>query len=192
MTRAWTQEEIVNWKEGRDKQRRKQGLPPFDELDANEKKTALEAQRTELFQSTQLTLRSMAWPLWRYPLSAYPAPRSGTLELPRNYLSPSGCDRLKFREGDNLNSLTYQYYDEVVDPVSYPGNNFVTDSAIQPKRHEYLGPSPKVAGYRFTQGIAEVAFWDDHLKTTWIGKRRWDVELEFDPVVEGWFVVEHT
>jgi len=47
-----------------------------------------------------------------------------------------------------------------------------------------------VAGYRFTQGQAEIAFWDDHLKTAWIGARKWDVELEFDPVVEIWFVLE--
>jgi hypothetical protein len=34
--------------------------------------------------------------------------------------------------------------------------------------YEYLGACPKVAGYRFTQGRAEVAFYDDHLKTAWI------------------------
>jgi hypothetical protein len=49
-----------------------------------------------------------------------------------------------------------------------------------------------VVEYRFVQDIAEIAFWDDFLKTTWIGKRQWDVELEFDPVVESWFVVDHT
>ena len=45
--------------------------------------------------------------------------------------------------------------------------------------------------YRFVQDIAEVAFWDDFSKTTWIGKRQWDIELEFDAVVESWFVVEY-
>lgn len=58
-------------------------------------------------------------------------------------------------------------------------------------RHEYLGPSPNMAGYRFTQDVAEIAFWDDYMKMMWIGKRQWDVELEFDPEVESWFVVEH-
>ena len=170
MTRAWTQEEIASWKDARDKKRQNQGLPPFDELDANAKKAALKTQRAELFKSTELTLKSTAWPLGRYPLFAYPAPRSGVLELPRHYLSSFGCDRvsyyycdhffvfvqrkktnphaykkklfffyynhtqLKFKKGDNLNLLTYRYYNELVDPVSYMGSNYVTEVVIQPKR----------------------------------------------------------
>jgi hypothetical protein len=94
MTRAWTQEEIASWKNARDTQMKNQGLPPFDELDANQKKAALKTQRAELFKSTQLTHKSMAWSLGRYPLSAYFAPRSGVLELPRHYFSAFGCDRV--------------------------------------------------------------------------------------------------
>jgi len=180
------QEAAVN----RDKRRREQGLPPFHHLDPQEKKLVLEADRAELFKTTQLTQRLRAWPLERYPLSAYPAPCSGVLLLPRHYRSEFGCDQSKFREGDNLNLVTSRYYDERVDASSYSGNNFVTEGAIQPRRHEYLGPSPKVAGYRFTQGQAEIAFWDDHLKTAWIGAHKWDVELEFDSAAEIWFVVE--
>jgi hypothetical protein len=48
-----------------------------------------------------------------------------------------------------------------------------------------------VAGYRFSEGITEIKFWDDYLKTNH-DQYQWDVELEFDSVVEGWFVVEHT
>lgn len=96
MTRTWTQEEIANWKNARDKKRKNQGLPPFDELDANAKKAALKTQRAELFKSTELTLKSTAWPLGRYPLSVYSAPRSGVLELPRHYLSAFGCDRVSY------------------------------------------------------------------------------------------------
>ncbi|KAF9480712.1 hypothetical protein BDN70DRAFT_877283 [Pholiota conissans] len=101
----------------------KQGLPPFDSLDPNQKKTALEKQRAELIQSTQTALKSEAWSLGRYPLSAYPAPRSGNLELPRQLYATFGCDRVsrpfislsgcltnlsqvKFKMGDNLNLLT--------------------------------------------------------------------------------------
>lgn len=94
MTRAWTQEEIASWKNARDKQRKKQGLRPFGELNDNEKKAALKTQRAELFKSTELTLKSKACSLGRYPLSAYLAPRSGVLELPRHYLSAFGCDRV--------------------------------------------------------------------------------------------------
>jgi hypothetical protein len=48
-----------------------------------------------------------------------------------------------------------------------------------------------VASYRFTEHVAEIAFWDNHLNTMWIGNRPWDVELVFDPVVENWFVKEY-
>ncbi|KAF9480713.1 hypothetical protein BDN70DRAFT_804819, partial [Pholiota conissans] len=58
-------------------------------------------------------------------------------------------------------------------------------------RHEYLGPSPKVAGYRFTGDLAQIIFWDDYLNTMWLGKHQWDVEIEFDAVVDSWFVAEH-
>lgn len=153
MTRTWTQEEIANWKNSRNKQRRNQVLPLFDELNSDEKKTALKEQRAELFQSTLLTVRSKAWPLGRYPLSAYPAPRSGTLELPR-HLSASDCGRvsrvltlfeygqcflqLKFKAGDDLNLLTYRHYDQRADSTFYSGSNFVTDGSIQPKRSAHF------------------------------------------------------
>lgn len=94
MTRAWTQEEIASWKKARDIQRKTQGLPPFDELDANQKKAALKTQRAELIKSTQIIHRSTAWSLGRYPTSTYYAPCSGVLELPRHYFSAFGCDRV--------------------------------------------------------------------------------------------------
>ncbi|KAF8911564.1 hypothetical protein CPB84DRAFT_1842061 [Gymnopilus junonius] len=169
MARAWTKEKISDFRQ--------------------EKKAALAAQRAVLLKTTQATLKSTAWSLGRYPLASFIAPCSGTLERPRHLYAATECDHLKFKLGDNLNLLTYQHYDEVVDPKLYPTSNFVTDTAVQPKRHEYLGPSPTVAGYRFIQGRAEIIFWDDYLKTMWIKKGRWDIELEFDSKVESWFVI---
>lgn len=46
--------------------------------------------------------------------------------------------QLRFKKGDNLNLLTHRYYDEVVDPASYKGSNFVTEAVIQPKRFSAL------------------------------------------------------
>ncbi|KAF8184715.1 hypothetical protein BJ912DRAFT_905488 [Pholiota molesta] len=190
MTRTWTQAEIIAFKDAREKLRQSQGLPPFDTLSAGEKKVVLQAQRGEMLKSTQVALKSGAWALNRYPLTAYHALKPGVLELPRHYLSVFGCDKVKFRAGDNLHLLVYRHYDDlIVDPESYQGSNFVADVVIQPKRHEYLGPSPKVAGFRFTEDMAEIGFFDDYLLTTWIGKGNWDIELEFDAVVESWFVI---
>ncbi|PPQ85558.1 hypothetical protein CVT25_006728 [Psilocybe cyanescens] len=194
MSRTWTQDQISEYKAERDKKRKNQGLCPFDELSDAEKKAALAAQCAELLKTTLHTMISSAWTVERYPLSVSSAPSSGVLELPRNYLSTSGCDRIKFGEGANLAVLTYQYYDENVDSKSYSGTNYLAaDGAIHPKRHEYLGPSPKIAGFRLSpQGVVETLFWDHHLETRWAGKRPWEVELEFDPVVESWFVTEFT
>jgi len=152
-----------------------------------------EAKRGNLSSiiSTTMKLKSLAWPLEKYPLTTHFASGPGTLQLPRYYLSEADCDRLKFWKSDNLNSLTYEHYKAIVDLTTYSGSNFVTNDEVQPKRHEYLGPSPKVAGYCFTQKVAEIAFWDDHLNTMWIGNCPWDVELVFDPVVENWFVKEY-
>ena len=139
----------------RDKRRGEQALPPFHQLDSKQKVLVLEAERADLLKTTQLTQRLSAWPLERYPLSVYHAPSSGVLLLPRHYRAEFGCDQvsrglfdltskmtnvlqLKFREGDNLNLLTYCYYDERIDTPSYSGNNFVADGGIQPRRSVYF------------------------------------------------------
>ena len=54
-------------------------------------------QWANLFKSTELTLKSKACPLGRYPLSSYLAPHSGVLELPWHYLSAFGCDWVSWR-----------------------------------------------------------------------------------------------
>jgi len=94
LPRTWTQDEISSWKHARDKERQKQGQPPFDDLDDGEKKVALAAQRTDLYKTTKMKLKSLAWPLEKYPLATYFAVGSGTLQLPQYYLSEANCDRV--------------------------------------------------------------------------------------------------
>jgi hypothetical protein len=94
MTRTWTQAEIIAFQDARDKLRQSQGLSPFDTLSAGEKKADLQAQRGEMLKSTQVALKSGAWALNRYPLTAYHALKPGVLELPRHYLSVFGCDKV--------------------------------------------------------------------------------------------------
>ena len=52
----------------------------------------------------------------------------------KNFFFYYNHTQLKFKKGDNLNLLTYHYYNELVDPVSYMGSNYVTEVVIQPKR----------------------------------------------------------
>jgi hypothetical protein len=94
LPRTWTQDKVSSWKNARDQERQKQGRPPFDDLDASEKKTALATQRAELYKASQLKLKSLAWPLEKYPLATYFAAGPGTLQLPRYYLSEVDCDRV--------------------------------------------------------------------------------------------------
>lgn len=55
-------------------------------------------------------------------------------------------------------------------------------------RNEYLGPAPHVTGYRFDAGerTARIEWWDPYVRTLWIGRGTWGVELYFDETVRGW------
>ncbi|KAF9567144.1 hypothetical protein CPC08DRAFT_814348 [Agrocybe pediades] len=193
MPQNWTSEKIAHFKADRDKLRRDKGLCPFDQLNNQEKKATIEAQKADLLQDAEANLRLTAWSLGHQPLHVYAAPYSGFLELPRDHMAASGCDRIKFEPGTNLNAITFNYYNEAVDSRSYcRSQNYVSDGSIHPKRHEYLGPSPKVGGYRFAYGTAQVLFWDDYLDSRWVGKRKWNIELEFDSTVDSWRVLEHS
>lgn len=55
-------------------------------------------------------------------------------------------------------------------------------------RNEYLGPAPHVTGYRFdaTERTARIEWWDPYVRTLWVGRGTWGVELYFDETVRGW------
>lgn len=54
--------------------------------------------------------------------------------------------------------------------------------------HEYVGPSPRVTGYRFAWDTDDcfIEWWDAYLHEKWVGTQRWDHEMYFDDVVKGW------
>lgn len=50
-------------------------------------------------------------------------------------------------------------------------------------RHEYLGPDPRVAGYRIdVEGDVHIKWWDAFLQDQWMDKQKWafDVRMEDD------------
>lgn len=55
-------------------------------------------------------------------------------------------------------------------------------------RNEYLGPAPHVTGYRFdaAERTARIEWWDPYVRTLWVGRGTWGVELYFDEAVRGW------
>lgn len=48
-------------------------------------------------------------------------------------------------------------------------------------RHEYLGPDPRVAGYRFdVDGEVHVKWWDSFLQDLWMDRGKWQFALRDD------------
>jgi hypothetical protein len=117
--------------------------------------------------------------------------------------------QMKFKKGQDLRLVVFNYYNETVKVDEIPGQNYVDAMGILCRRREcsgwcmstrsgilmldvtdeYLGPMPCVAGFQFDGNQGEVQFWDAHLKVAWMGDGSWDVEAEFDPAVEAWFVI---
>lgn len=117
--------------------------------------------------------------------------------------------QLKYKQGEDLNVLVYRFYDAPPDP-GFAGPNYVTPDNTYPKRcvhiqptyhsrllrampptpsrNEYLGPAPHVTGYRFDAGerTARIEWWDPYVRTLWVGRGTWGVELYFDETVRGW------
>ena len=41
---------------------------------------------------------------------------------------------MRVRKGDDLNRMVYRYYDEFVDPKTYPGENYVSNDGLLTRR----------------------------------------------------------
>jgi len=188
--RVWTPESIKTWQNERDERRKGKGQPPTHTLGSAERVVALESERQELIETEFSLLSTQAWDVGKHPFLSSPSPFAGFLLLPKNYLARDGIHRLRVRKGDDLNRIVHQFYDEFVDPKTYLGDNYVSKDGIDARRHEYLGPNPRIASYRFTLDEIEIEWWEDYIKDTWIGSEKWEVKAEFDEVVEGWFLVD--
>lgn len=57
-------------------------------------------------------------------------------------------------------------------------------------RHEYLGPSPRIASYRMTGNEIAIEWWEAYIKDAWTGSTKWKVEADYDEAVEAWFLVD--
>ncbi|KJA29181.1 hypothetical protein HYPSUDRAFT_32557 [Hypholoma sublateritium FD-334 SS-4] len=101
----------------------------------------------------------------------------------------SSITKLRFKKGQNLYSVAYNYYSEGLSEPP-PGPNYISNDGIRSKRHEYLGPAPCVAGFLLTENDTEILlFWDAYLKVAWAHQNTWRIEAEFDEKVEAWFPI---
>jgi len=190
MPRSWTAESITAWKHERKERRVASGYKPIEALSGLKKDEALEAERKALIETEFSRLTTQSWNLGKHPLTSFAAPFSGVILAPQNYSARHGIDRLKVRKGQDLNKVVHDHYHERVDSKAYPGENYVATDGIQSRRHEYMGPSPRLASYRFTGDQIEIEWWDKYFDDTWVGTQKWKVEAELDVQVEGWFVID--
>lgn len=199
MDRIWTPESIEKFNRQRDEfLSDEKGKGPWTSLSTAEKDEIMGGLKDTLMGPAFEKLKAEAWALEKPPSRKFIAPVSGTLLLPKNLNSTKGYENVRFKRGDDLNSITYQHYNTPVSKEGVMGVNYVQHispdgtGAIRPKRHEYLGPSPRVASYRFSRSTCEIEFWESYLEQAWIGKTYWTVEEEFDEEVQWWFPVERS
>ncbi|KAF7315417.1 hypothetical protein MIND_00056500 [Mycena indigotica] len=112
------------------------------------------------------------WAIDKYPLQKVPAPFSGSIVVPHCFRGVGGSSKVSVYAGDDLNRAIFDYYAQEC-PESQIGTNYIDPEGLDSKRHEYLGPSPFVAGYLFDarRKTVDVEFWDEFLKLHWVCDR---------------------
>jgi len=119
-----------------------------------------------------------------------PGPTKRTLSLPRAYRAKGrtdngpgvGSEHIDIWPGDDLNKVVWKWYSERVgedEAVIYSGLQNYVGRGIIARRHEYLGPSPHVAGFSFFAAAeVRVQWWDSFLQDRWIQRDAWSVDME--------------
>ncbi|KAJ7131495.1 hypothetical protein C8R43DRAFT_930531 [Mycena crocata] len=131
--------------------------------------------------------RARAWQLHTWPGEKFLVRRRSKLHLPRSYLSKDGEDiEIIFADTD-INQFVHQYYLQHIDPKSVEWVNFVHADDVVARRHEFLGPDPRVAGYEIDGGgNVYIRWWDGFLSDQWSGTQKWKLAVEWDDDVQKW------
>ncbi|THU99109.1 hypothetical protein K435DRAFT_964569 [Dendrothele bispora CBS 962.96] len=141
----------------------------------------------------QLTLQ--ACPVEKYPLKQVIAPNSGILICPQSLdRRESPVKKIPFQHGQDLSSLAYHHYAERFSPSEKtPAKNYVSADGIAPRRYEYLGPQPCIAGFHMDSsegtGVTQILWWDAVLQLAWSNDETWSIDAEFDETVQSWLPV---
>ncbi|KZT20835.1 hypothetical protein NEOLEDRAFT_1158436 [Neolentinus lepideus HHB14362 ss-1] len=136
--------------------------------------------------------RASAWQIHRWPLEKRIVEEKTRIHLPRSYLATDGEEERVVWPGEDLNQVVYEYYLESVNLKDGSDKvNFVARDGVTPRRHEYLGPDPRVAGYFFDfDGEIHIRWWDAFLQDQWMDKHKWKMDVELDQSGE-WVMKEH-
>lgn len=133
-----------------------------------------------------------AWAITKFPMTKFIMPGSTkrTLSLPRAYRAKAKADKgpgvdsehIVVWPGEDLNKVVWKWYNERVgddEEEVYAGRQNYVGRGIIARRHEYLGPSPHVAGYSFFDANeVRIQWWDTFLQDRWVQKDAWKVDME--------------
>ncbi|TCD64022.1 hypothetical protein EIP91_004656 [Steccherinum ochraceum] len=143
-------------------------------------KDALEKDRQGALKSITEFRRATAWEVHRWPLTKFVLEERVKVHLPRSFRQRSGEEVKPVYAGVDLNQFVHNYYMEMIDVVSSPPSdaNFVTEENIRARRHEFLGPDPRVVGYSYDNfGEIHIKWWDKFLQEQWMDREKWTFEL---------------
>ncbi|KAI8986815.1 hypothetical protein BD414DRAFT_545226 [Trametes punicea] len=136
--------------------------------------------------------RVTAWPVGRWPLEKRVVHERTRVHLPRTYRARHGVDVRTLWPGTDVNQFVHRYYcenkgrkdgkeSEREPRAREEWPNYVAAEAIQAKRHEYLGPDPRVAGYWVdADGEYHIKWYDAFLKDQWVENRKWSFDVRLD------------
>ncbi|KAG8922659.1 hypothetical protein FRC03_007919 [Tulasnella sp. 419] len=189
------------------------------ELEAGKSKAIDALREPKLFQAWPINKS----PGWRRTF--VPGNKRRKLSLPRGYRSKE-YDLIDVRPGDELNEIVYRYYNERltnevrekalaadqarrrklqrggssdmdgwVDGGGF-GINYVAGEGVIQRRHENLGPSPMVAGFKYLFSLdhdIRILWWDSFLQDRWSETETWDVDVKIRMSSKGegeWTLVQ--
>ncbi|KII84521.1 hypothetical protein PLICRDRAFT_45868 [Plicaturopsis crispa FD-325 SS-3] len=172
-------------------------LPPLpkppvkSDAELREEATAREAAKAKAFKSLLDIRRASAWQVHRWPIDKRIANSRTRIHLPRTYLARIGVDIKPVREGVDLNQVVYRHYaEQAEEKAGEEWVNYVHADRVVSRRHEYLGPDPRVAGYFFDiDGDVHIQWYDGFLHDQWMDKQKWKLELTQDATGK-WIVKE--
>ncbi|KAF9240401.1 hypothetical protein BU15DRAFT_87636 [Melanogaster broomeanus] len=141
-------------------------------------------ERRDAVKKLTDTTRAMAWSVYRWPIQRRTCEYDTKIHLPRTYLSTKGEDVRPVRKGMDVNQLVHRHYMDIFDVEKNPGwVNYVHTDNVGSRRHEYIGPDPRVAGYFLR------LWWDAFLKEQWLDKDKWTLDATIG-VTGKWVVKE--
>ncbi|KAJ7167033.1 hypothetical protein C8R46DRAFT_269038 [Mycena filopes] len=161
--------------------------PTEEELAQQAEQEARDKLRTGALKALIAGKRARAWQLHAWPMEKFVLRQRARLHLPRSYLSRDGEDVQMVYPGTDINQLVHQYYLESVNPKSNEWVNFVHADDVTARRHEFLGPAPRVAGYDLDRdGQVYIRWWDEFLSDQWTGTQKWKLEVVWSDEDGAW------